>query len=296
MKNSKIEWTHHTFNPWWGCVKVSAGCKNCYAEIFSRRIGRDVWGAGKPRQFASDAYWREPYKWNNQALLAGERHRVFVASMGDIFENHPDEEIQRQMNEARRCLAQLIVKTPYLDWLLLTKRPENIELHSRSMFGRDILDVMRKQRNLWLGVSVENQEMANFRIPALLLAPNDIHDITAVRFVSIEPQLEAINLNRLENNYRDGYLVWDALNGMQRISDSTGYHIGYHIRKLDWVICGGESGANGRLFNPQWARSLRDQCKEAGVPFFMKQLGGHPNKRNRIEDLPEDLRIRDYPK
>ena len=119
-KDSRIEWTHHTFNPWWGCVKVSPAYKHCYAEGWAKRVGLDVWGARAPRRFFSDAHWREPLKWNRGAETAGERRRVFCASMADVFEARDD------LNPWRERLWQLIEATPFLDWLLLTKRPEHV--------------------------------------------------------------------------------------------------------------------------------------------------------------------------
>src|SRR5689334_16021242 len=121
---TKIGWTHHTFNAWWGCHKVSPACKHCYAESFSKRTGHAVWGANAPRRFFGDAHWREPLKWNAAAEKAGERRRVFCGSMMDVFEWH-DEPTNEQMNAARARLWELIESTPWLDWLLLTKRPEN---------------------------------------------------------------------------------------------------------------------------------------------------------------------------
>ena len=117
-KNSKIEWTHHTFNPWWGCTRVSAACVHCYAETWSKRLGKKLWGPKAPRRFLSDAYWMEPIKWNREAKQQGHRARVFCASMADVFEARSD------LNASRERLWKLIEETPQLDWLLLTKRPE----------------------------------------------------------------------------------------------------------------------------------------------------------------------------
>ncbi len=118
-KDTAISWCHHTFNPWHGCEKVSPGCANCYAEAFSKRIGRDIWGRGKPRRFFGDKHWAEPRKWNEDAMRAGERRRVFCASMADVFE------ADGSLVAHRERLWLLIESTPHLDWLLLTKRPEN---------------------------------------------------------------------------------------------------------------------------------------------------------------------------
>jgi len=119
-KNSSIEWTHHTFNPWWGCTKVSPACDHCYAETWAKRVGQAVWGKESPRRFFSDKHWTEPIRWNADAVADGERRRVFCASMADVFES------RAELNPWRIRLWELIEATPMLDWLLLTKRPQNI--------------------------------------------------------------------------------------------------------------------------------------------------------------------------
>src|SRR5690606_14674702 len=121
-KDSKIEWTHHTFNPWWGCAKVSPACKYCYAETWAKRIGSHVWGASAPSRFFTDKHWQDPLRWDAEAAERGERRRVFCASMADVFER------RKELNEPRERLWKLIEETPHLDWLLLTKRPQNIAL------------------------------------------------------------------------------------------------------------------------------------------------------------------------
>ena len=175
-KDSSIEWTHHTFNPWWGCTKVSPGCKHCYAETFSHRIGQDIWGPRAERRFFSDAHWRDPLKWNAEAARAGVRRRVFCASMADVFEN------RAELNPHRERLWQLIADTPSLDWLLLTKRPDRI---LKSVPWGSIWPT-----NVWAGVTAENQLWARRRIPLLLELP------AAVRFLSCEPLLGALDLTQ----------------------------------------------------------------------------------------------------
>jgi protein gp37 len=224
-KDSSIEWTHHTFNPWWGCVKVSPGCKNCYAETFAHRIGQDIWGARASRRFFGDAHWLEPVKWNSEAVSQGVRRRVFCASMADVFEN------RAELNKVRHRLWRLIAETPALDWLLLTKRPERVA--TTVPWGN------LWPGNVWIGATAENQKWAEKRIPALLGLS------ATVRFLSCEPLLGPLDISR-----------W-----------LTG------VRHLDWVIAGGESGHKARPMNPAWARSLRDQCRSADVPFHFKQWG-----------------------
>lgn len=174
MKNSKIEWTHHTFNPWWGCERVSPACRHCYAEALAHRFGIEVWGKASDRRFLSDSYWRQPLAWNRQAKAARVRARVFCASMADVFED------RRDLDDLRLRLWALIDQTPSLDWLLLTKRPEVV----------GALVPWRGQwpRNVWLGTTAENQKWAQRRAPVLLHYP------AAVRFVSCEPLLGPVDL------------------------------------------------------------------------------------------------------
>jgi protein gp37 len=164
--NSKIEWTTHTFNPWWGCTKVSDGCKFCYAALLSNRYGHDVWGPGKPRRLMSDNHWLGPLKWNAEAERQGVRYRVFCASMADIFEEEaPAGQLDR--------LWQLIRQTPNLDWQLLTKRPHRIAHNLPEDWGEGY-------DNVWLGTSVEDEQVID-RIPHLVAVPAIVH------FLSLEP-------------------------------------------------------------------------------------------------------------
>jgi protein gp37 len=174
-KDSRIEWTHHTFNPWWGCVKVSAACDHCYAESWAKRVGSDVWGHDAERRFFTDAHWREPLKWNRDAIAEGVRRRVFCASMADIFENRPD------LVEPRSRLLELVDATPNLDWLLLTKR---IHLVKKLLPKGYSLPA-----HVWIGTTVENDEYARKRLRYLL----DIES-PSVRFVSCEPLLGHLDL------------------------------------------------------------------------------------------------------
>jgi protein gp37 len=227
-KDSKIEWTHHTYNPWWGCVKVSPGCEHCYAETFAKRTGHAIWGpaATTERRTFGDKHWAEPLKWNEDAAKAGERRRVFCASMADVFEDHP------HLPEQRFRLALLMNDTPMLDWLLLTKRPENI----MKMWMHD-MDSVLFLSNEWIGTSVENQAMADKRIPALAKIR------AATRFLSCEPLLGPLDLS-----------PW--------------------LDAVQWVIVGGESGPKARPMQADWVRGIRDQCNAAGVAFLFKQWGG----------------------
>lgn len=303
MKNSKIEWTHHTFNPWWGCVKVSEACAHCYAERDAKRYGHDVWGPDKPRRFQSDKYWEAPLQWDRDAAQAGEKHRVFCASMADVFEDYQGPNANKLFWE-RRTLWELIEVTPSLIWLLLTKRPENIIRMVPNDWRRNW------PKNVWPGTTTEDQPNANKRIPELLKVP------ARVRFLSCEPVLGPVNLAMA---YPDGFAVcsnqncghfgmWDSIrqcvncdsreenpdNGdcakcnkgtmtdiCPKCEASECYeHPSVYCAEeyerlagIHWVICGGESGPGARPMHPDWARSLRDQCEAASVPFFFKQWG-----------------------
>lgn len=241
-KNSQIEWTHHTFNPWWGCAKVSPACENCYAEAWAKRTGSDVWGAKAERRKFGDKHWHDPEIWDDAAARLGVRYRVFCASMADVFENRAD------LNPERAKLWNLIERTPHLDWLLLTKRPQNI--------ARMVPWKLKWPVNVWTGTTVENQKFAELRLPHLLALPS------AVRFLSCEPLLGPIDLS-----------PWCGVKG---------------LHKIDWVIAGGESGAKSRPMQPEWARNLRDFCTAKKIAFHFKQWGhwipedqlpGHARKR-----------------
>jgi len=189
--NSKISWTHHTFNPWWGCEKISEGCKNCYADNLSSRYGFDVWGPSKPRRTFGAEHWLEPLLWNRKAESARIRARVFCGSMCDWLEQHPT------MNAERPKLWSLIRQTPCLDWLLLTKRPERLAENLPNGWGTGY-------PNVWLGVTVESDRYTD-RFNRYL-APLS----AAVRFVSCEPALGPVT--RL-NWPRLDWLIYGAESG-----------------------------------------------------------------------------------
>lgn len=260
MKNSHIEWTDHTFNPWEGCTKVSPGCAHCYAESRNARFGGGTapnWGKGAPRRRTSVSNWNQPLKWDREAAASGVRPRVFCASLADWL----DDEVPI---EWLADLLDLIRRTPNLDWLLLTKRPQNwrsrIDHASTSLIDAPELYEWLEAwmlgtppANVWVGTSVENQPMADARIPLLLEIP------AAVRFLSMEPLLGEVRpaLRCTRDTNGDG--------DCDRHPDGC--------PSIHWVIVGGESGPHARPMRPDWARSIRDQCKAAGVPFHFKQWG-----------------------
>lgn len=172
---SRIEWTDHTFNPWWGCTPISPGCDHCYAAVWDRRLGGAHWGAHAPCRVMSDAYWRQPRRWNARPHPAGRRWRVFCASMADVFDN------QAPPGQRERLWA-LIRATPTLEWLLLTKRPQNIATYLPADWGDGY-------PNARLGVTVENPTEAERRIPRLTAIPARL-----APFLSCEPLLAPLDL------------------------------------------------------------------------------------------------------
>lgn len=221
--NTTISWTKHTFNIAWGCAKVSAGCKNCYADTLTRRWKYDVWGENKPRRTFESNHWQGPLRWNRAAQEANQRARVFCGSMCDWLEAHPTIDAERQK------LWPLICQTPWLDWLLLTKRAERIADNLPHDWGQGY-------NNVWLGVSVENQENAWRFNEHLSKIP------AAVRFISYEPALGPVS-----------DLDW---------------------QNLDWLIYGGESGRDFRPHDVSWARQAKAKCDEHRIAFFYKQGNG----------------------
>lgn len=305
MKNSAIEWTDHTFNPWRGCTKVSPACDHCYAATMSKRnpavLG--IWGDDGTRVVASEDQWSQPPKWNKAAKVLGVRKRVFCASLADVFEDwngpmlhssgvpmwqmydrnghprlwgaghvldDPNAGEPLTMVNVRSRLFDLIDETPELDWLLLTKRPKNIAA---------LIPMARRGKlppNVQLGCTVENQETADDRIAHLLKAR------VAVRFLSMEPLLGPVDLLRVRcgehlaphapdhriDVFRLG--MWSKRLGYTSHSD---LQIEYGEHGIDWIIAGGESGPGARPSHPDWFRDLREQCEAANVPFFFKQWG-----------------------
>lgn len=241
-ENSAIGWTDHTFNPWTGCTKISPACANCYAEAWAKRTGIVKWGDSAERRRTSASNWKQPLKWNREALLAGIRRRVFCASLADVFEDRPE------LAPWRKDLIGLIQATPNLEWLLLTKRPEHAARLLGEVWPRGFSDQLRKR--IEIGTTVESQSEVR-RIDYLV----NLRPYAHVLFLSVEPMLGELDL-----------FPW-----LHAIDDTRGFDYNMGI---DWVICGGESGANHRPLNLDHVRELRDQCVDAGVPFFFKQHGG----------------------
>jgi protein gp37 len=340
---SKIAWTDATWNPWIGCAKVSPGCKSCYAENetfvrVQRSKGRELWG-GKERHRTAEATFNAPLRWNQKPWVcdncghcqtteesksacakcvgndSSHKRRVFSLSLGDwLDEAITIEWLADMLDVIRRC--------PNLDFLLLTKRPENwrdrIEkvilnctakdtddlcewLHHWQLAGSDNAGVRSRHsppQNIWIGTTVENQEYADKRIPELLKIPAVCH------FVSQEPQLGPVDYS----------LEWLApFKETDPMLNRT--------PRVDWIIVGGESGPKARPFSIDWARQTVRQCKEAGVACFVKQIGAMPfeapegitpytsgpdaifcimwnlddKKGGNMSEWPEDLKVREFP-
>jgi protein gp37 len=242
--NSKIEWCDATFNIAWGCIKVGPGCEHCYAETLAKRYGHDVWGPAKttPRRTFGPRHWAEPLKWNRDAEKEGVRRRVFCSSMADVFEDHPT------ITEEREKLWPLIRATPWLDWLLLTKRPERIQQSLPADWP------FNGYPNVWLGTSIENADYLH-RLPHLLDVPAPVH------FVSAEPLLGPLPIGAKLRHYGG-------------------------LGKLDWVIVGGESGPRAREFHLGWALDLIVESLAFDFKVFVKQLGRRPIVEN--DDHSED--------
>jgi len=280
-ENSAIEWTDHTFNPWEGCQKVGPGCDHCYAETRNARFGGGVagnWGPGAPRRRTSVSNWRKPLRWQADAAAFqaayGRRQRVFCASLADVFDNAVDP-------AWRSDLFELIRATPDLNWLLLTKRIGNV-----SNMLPVPLDFERHYPNVWIGATIVNQVEADRDVPKLLATP------AAVRFLSMEPLLGPVDLTCVSDDSTAldpecwGDCACDSLYGFDA-GCRRHFGDGHLARKIDWVIVGGESGAGARPMHPDWARSLRDQCAAAGVPFLFKQWGEHALTYDRDRDDPD---------
>ena len=266
-KSTGIEWSDSTFNPFIGCAAVSPGCDNCYAKkSLPVKMMGIKWGAKEQRVRTSPANWAKPLTWNaaHEAFFAehGHRQRVFCASLADVFDNAVDP-------QWREDLFTLIQRTPNLDWLLLTKRIGNAAQMIADAIedfdiGHDPRVAAWPWENVWLGATVVNQEEADRDIPKLLAVP------AAKRFLSMEPLLGPVDL------VQAGALWAETGNAdpMGRIiNQREAADIDRDDPLIDWVIVGGESGPGARPMHPDWARSLRDQCVAAGVPFLFKQWG-----------------------
>lgn len=320
---SNIEWTDETWNVFVGCSKVSAGCSNCYAinqayrnNAMAQKMpnqGRMKYYEGLTEKKGEHVEWTGlvnfvpealeiPFKWKKP-------RKVFVNSMSDLFHDAVTDE---QLDQVFAVMALTAQHT----YQVLTKRPKRMKeylTNSQTSAWFSAIDVVRATGaeypafehewewplpNVWLGVSVENQQASDDRIPYLLETP------AAVRFLSCEPLLGSIDLSLL---HMEGITNIDCLNGRHGVD----FPLKGKCNKIDWVIVGGESGAGARSFDLTWARWIQKQCKDAGVSFFLKQLGSNvfgsknfvqekiklkSRKGGDMTEWPEELRVRQFPK
>ena len=249
-----ISWAQRTYNAWIGCQKVSPLCDNCYAEERDIRFeGGEHWGPGAPRRQTAVSTRNAPLRWQREAERLGTRFRVFCASLSDWADNAvPD--------EWRAGIAEKVLATPRLDWMLLTKRVGNVERYLRTMFPEGV------PPNVWLGVSIGTQAEADRDLAKAVAAKRALG--IEVLFLSMEPLLERVRLDP----------------GL--------------MRSVDCILVGGESGRKARHFSIEWARDLLAQARTSGTAFHMKQLSeaDHPDTYGDFDTFPEDLRVREFPR
>ena len=312
-ETTKMQWCDHTFNTHRGCTRIAAGCANCYAAEQAKRNTKalGVWGPNGTRPPASESAWKEVFAWNRKAAagwcpackggkkmkthesgygyevcprcngarnIGPHRRRVFCGSMMDVFEDWPE------LVSHRARLFNVISETTELDWLLLTKRPQNVLPMVTAM--RPLLQWEDQESdidpitlpNVWLGFSASTQADLDAGLTYLLKCP------ARVRFLSLEPLLEAIDLSRVMSGFE-----------ISRDEDGNDLGSGGWGSAIDWVIVGGESGPQARPCNVEWIRSIVEQCKAAGVPCFVKQDTGYrPGLQGRI---PDDLwSVKEFPR
>jgi len=293
---SKIEWTNATWNVVTGCTKVSSGCRFCYAERLFPRVYPG-------RKFADVRFHADrldlPLRWKRP------RH-IFVNSMSDLF--------HYVVTTAELDLIfSVMAMSSQHTFQVLTKRPERMNTYLTGLIDRggasytdgvlkdmcsdrnwryfagQVNDRLLRQvspwkwpiQNIWLGVSVEDQKTADERIPLLLQTP------AAIRWVSYEPALAAVNLDEYLTGHEE---AGTPFSGAPHVGGCVAW-----TPPVDWVVAGGESGPQARPSQLDWFRQMLTQCRAANVPFFMKQIGGWPNKRGDLSEVPADLRVREYP-
>lgn len=278
-RDSGVSWTHDTHNLWWGCDKVSPGCKNCYADGFARRTGHDVWGPTAPRRFFGAEHLDDLKKYDRIAQRTGERRRVFCSSMCDLFERHLNPEFRRVQDFERGRFFDLVPALDGLDLLLLTKRPQNIRSMVPVAWMRDGFP-----RNVWPGASVENKEQAGWRLPELLR----LDGLAPVLWASYEPALELVTFSAVPlHDVCDDCDEPEVLNAFAATTscgcpcDSEAVALG----ALDWIVVGAESGGKRRPFDPAWADAVVAECADELVACYVKQDSAlRPGQQGRISD------------
>jgi protein gp37 len=295
-QKTEIAWCDSTWSPVRGCTRVSRGCEHCYSERMAARRLPGLMSPTTGEPFATmtpsgprwtgrveliESQLEVPLRWRKP-------RRIFVNSMSDTFhEAFPDSAIDRIFAVMALC--------PQHTFMVLTKRAERMReygLRCANMQAEDPFGPMELSpfRRVWLGVSVEDQVTADERIPLLLQTP------AAVRFISLEPMLGAVDLTRylVARSVKDGYAEV-----RRQFPADPAIPTPVHLRlrpSLDWVIVGGESGPDARPMHLDWARSVRDQCLAAGVPFFFKQICDARGRKIPFDQCPADLQIREFPK
>lgn len=253
MKDTLISWAHHTANFWWGCNKVSPGCRNCYAkDLAVNRFGKPIWGLTADREYKK-GIWKDILKWDKSANERNVRERVFVSSMSDFLEDH------EQVDEWRESAKDILSGLTNLDVLILTKRPENAIRFLGDWWNS-------WPEHIWMGTSVEDQLAANKRISHLLQTP------AKIKFLSLEPLLGSVDLTDVDYNNT-------TVNALTGRVNSTSFEVGFQGDFINWLIIGGESGRNARPMNPRWVAELHQQSIDFGTPFFFKQWGRYMPER-----------------
>lgn len=299
-ESTNIEWADSTWSPWRGCTKVSEGCANCYAETLAKSNPAVLggWGKGAPRVLNKD--WNKPRRWNKAYEIKNvdcivQRPRIFPSLCDWLDDEVPIEWLAN--------FLELIHDTPNLDWLLLTKRPENWKQRLAEVLAHHCLKYTEDRTpwpawnfvdgwingsppsNVWFGVSVENQRRADERVPMLLDIP------AKLRWLSLEPLLGPVHLPAMPTTETGGFIR--PLDGQSRI---------------DWLVVGGESGPGARICNTRWIYDIVRDASLYNVPVFVKQIGAFPitasgNARHWITDKkggdpsewPDYLRVRQMP-
>jgi len=270
---SKIEWTMQTWNPVVGCDKVSEGCKNCYAITMAHRLmhmpaSKDKYAGTVEKTAGGKLNWTGKVNLDHSALQKPLNTKkpttFFVNSMSDLFhEDVPFEFIMEVFFIMQKC--------PQHTFQILTKRPKRMVEWFTEWTPNPFGVPYEPLKNVWIGVSVENQKTADERIPLLQNVP------AAVRFLSCEPLLGPVDIMKAVGCY---------------LSPSR---FSWNInREIHWVIAGGESGHGARPSHPDWFRQLRDQCKAANVPFFFKQWGEWCDITHAVQCIPEDRSLASF--
>lgn len=260
MENTKIQWCDHTFNPWIGCAKVSEGCQNCYAEfLMADRYHRVVWGEQGTRSRTKT--WGDPLKWNRQAAKDGWKHKVFCASLADVFED------RGELMPWREDLFKLIDRCPNLYWLLLTKRPENI----RRMWPDG-----RERENVWLGTSISNQRNADEQIDKL----RDARFLAPVLFISLEPQIGFVDLEPWLQP--EPLIHWVIVGGESQQGGQA------REFKIEWAVDAKVQCVEADV--PVFIKQFGSNPTMYGKPYPLKDSHG-----GDMAEWPDTLRVRQCP-